>query len=107
MTDSPTAAPISPAPAGTGVMPVLIVTGMSGAALTMSRYWTPAIAAKSLGLVLNLALSLTLIPQLGATGAAIGFATGIVVANSVMAWRAWTLLHLDTTALALVFRRAG
>jgi O-antigen/teichoic acid export membrane protein len=84
-----------------------VFTGMSGAALTMSRYWTPAIAAKSLGLVLNLALSLTLIPQLGATGAAIGFATGIVVANSVMAWRAWTLLHLDTTALALVFRRAG
>lgn len=31
MTDSPTAAPISPAPADIGVMPVLIVTGMSGA----------------------------------------------------------------------------
>ena len=84
-----------------------VLTGISGAALTMSRYWSPAIVAKGIGLLLNTVLCLILIPELGAPGAAIAFASGILVSNSITAWRAWSLLRLDTTALSLFVRRSG
>ncbi len=77
-----------------------VATGISASALTMAREWSPALVAKGLGLGLNLALCLILIPILGATGAALAFAAGILTSNTVMAIRAWNLLGLDTTVLA-------
>lgn len=77
-----------------------VITGISASALMMARQWSPALSSKGLGLALNLVLCLVLIPVLGATGAAIAFGVGVIVANTVMAIRAWTLLGLDTTILA-------
>lgn len=78
-----------------------VFAGLAGTALVMTRHLKPALLVKGAGLVLNLILCLILIPDLGAAGAAIAMAAGIVVSNVWMAALAWRLLGLNTTVLPM------
>ncbi len=84
-----------------------VMTGAASPSLMMSKHWTPALVATGAGLLLNLVLCALLIPPLGATGAAIGFAVSILVSNSVMSVMAWKLLGLNTTVIPIRSAVAG
>jgi O-antigen/teichoic acid export membrane protein len=74
-----------------------IFTGASGAALMMTDHPRPALAARAVGFVVNVTLCVILIPESGATGAAVAMAADILVANSIMAVMAAKYLRLNTT----------
>lgn len=76
-----------------------ISAGAAQVALMMSRHQRHAIVATGVGLAVNLALCLVLIPTEGATGAAIGLAADIIVTNAISVVMAWKLLGLNTTVL--------
>jgi O-antigen/teichoic acid export membrane protein len=78
-----------------------VFTGAAGAALVMSRHVKVALVITGIGLVVNIALCLILIPSYGANGAAVAVAVDIFISNAMMAGMAWRILGLNTTALAI------
>lgn len=76
-----------------------IVAGIGPAALMMSDRQRETILAKSVGLILNIAICLSLIPSHGASAAALALAVDIVATNLIAVVLAWRLLGLNTTAL--------
>lgn len=76
-----------------------ILSGLGTAALMMTDRQRETIMAKLIGLALNIGLCLALIPDHGASAAALALAVDIVTTNALGAVMAWRLLHLNTTAL--------
>lgn len=76
-----------------------VFAGTGGAALMMSDHQRVAIAARLAGLLANFGICLALIPDHGASAAALALAVDIVIVNTVSTVMAWRLLGLNTTAL--------
>jgi O-antigen/teichoic acid export membrane protein len=71
----------------------------------MTGQQSRAAVGVAVGLALNVSLGVVLIPPLGATGAAIAAATGLVAANLIHVMVARTMLGIDATAAGLPPRR--
>lgn len=74
-----------------------ILGGVGTGALMMTDHQRETIFAKGVGLALNLTLCLILIPDHGASAAALALAADIVVTNVLAVILAWRLLGLNTT----------
>jgi O-antigen/teichoic acid export membrane protein len=68
---------------------VNVLTGFGGLVLVMTGHEKDLARSVALGAVLNLGLTVLLIPIVGIDGAAIGTATGLVCSNLLMTWLAW------------------
>lgn len=68
---------------------VNVLTGFGGLVLVMTGHEKDLARSVGIGAVLNLGLSVLLIPTIGIEGAAIGTATGLACSNILMAWLAW------------------
>jgi len=84
-----------------------IASGVALVALMMTHHQRAAIVAKGIGLTINLVLCLTLIPALGASGAAIALAGDTIATNALAVVLAWKFLGLNTTAFSLPRRMFG
>lgn len=84
-----------------------IASGVALIALMMSHHQKKAITAKGIGLALNLVLCMVLIPDHGATGAAIALAIDIAVTNILSVSMASRLLGLNTTVFPSFVMRHG
>jgi O-antigen/teichoic acid export membrane protein len=84
-----------------------IASGVALVALMMTHHQRAAIVAKGIGLTVNLVLCLTLIPALGASGAAIALAADTIATNALAVVLAWKVLGLNTTAFSLPRRVFG
>jgi O-antigen/teichoic acid export membrane protein len=68
---------------------VNVLTGYGGLVLVMTGHEKDLARSVALGAVVNLGLTVLLIPIVGIDGAAIGTATGLVCSNLLMTWLAW------------------
>lgn len=76
-----------------------VAAGIGPAALMMTAHQREAVIAKAVGLSVNMAICLILIPEHGASAAALGFTADIVLTNLIAVVLAWRLLGLNTTVL--------
>ncbi len=75
---------------------VNVVTGFGAVVLLMSGRESDLTRCVAVGAVLNLGLTVALIPVMGIEGAAIGTATGLACANLLMTSLAWRRLGIWT-----------
>lgn len=73
--------------------------GSAGPALMMTGHERVAVKGVALGLLSNIVLGCLLIPPLGVTGAAIAFATSLVIWNLILVWLARRHVGVNVTAL--------
>ena len=78
-----------------------VVTGFGALVLLMSGRESDLVRCVGIGAVLNVGLTLALIPLLGVDGAAIGTATGVACSNVLMTWFAWRRLGVWTAVIGL------
>jgi O-antigen/teichoic acid export membrane protein len=76
-----------------------VILGSAGLLLTMCGYERDTLALQLLSLSLNLFLSLTLIPEYGAVGAAYSVSISLVLRNTLMAKKVYQRLAVKPTAL--------
>ncbi len=75
--------------------------GSNAVLLNMSNGERAVAQAFSFGLVLNVLLSLMLIPAFGIVGAAVANTVGLILWNILLWRRAWTTLAIDSSVLSL------
>jgi O-antigen/teichoic acid export membrane protein len=78
--------------------------GPVGLLLMMTGHTGAALVGQAVSLAANLCLGLWLIPDHGATGAAIAMAFGIVCVNSILLVAARMSVGVDASLLAVLFR---
>lgn len=83
------------------------VTGSVGIILLMTGHGRQAAIGLGLGLLVDVVLCATLIPPLGAIGAAIAAGADMLTWNVILAVIAWRLLKVNTTAFGSIGWRAA
>lgn len=71
----------------------------SDISMMMTGHLRAVIVARAVSLTVNLGVCLALVPELGATGAAVGFAVDMLIWNAVLTVVAWRVLGVNCTVL--------
>lgn len=77
------------------------VVGISSVCLMMTGNVGMVIRARSVSLLVNVAVCLALVPAMGAVGAALGLAADLLVCYAILTLVVWRRLRVNSTALSL------